>query len=203
MKRIGLFSVIVAVWAHAGAQGTFQFSVSVSGDQEVPPIGSTATARGTFSLTGTLLSYFFAGPLPAPFSLTSASINGPALPGSTAPVLFDLVTPVIAVPNPPIPGGYAFSGQIENLTVSQFSQLMSGLWYVNICSTEHPDGEIRGQIVPVPEPGVFSMIILGLMLTSVRRQLRRNGMFGGQEREQRRSILGEATLSTGARRFQF
>jgi hypothetical protein len=39
----------------------------------------------------------------------------------------------------------------------QVSQLQSGLWYVNIHSTTFGGGEIRGQIIPVPEPATVML----------------------------------------------
>jgi len=38
------------------------------------------------------------------------------------------------------------------------SQLESGLWYVNVTSAGHLDGQVRGQILPVPEPSVLALL---------------------------------------------
>ena len=88
-------------------------------------------------------------------------INGPANPGSIAPVLFDLGAPSFAVPNPPDPGGYMFVGAINDLTAPQIDDLLAGLWFVNVDSTTYPGGEIRGQITAVPESSAFALAGLG------------------------------------------
>jgi hypothetical protein len=40
----------------------------------------------------------------------------------------------------------------------QEADLLNGLWYVNVHSVDHTGGEIRGQLVPVPEPQTYAMI---------------------------------------------
>jgi hypothetical protein len=47
------------------------------------------------------------------------------------------------------------------LTPSQSIELLEGLWYVTVTSAAYPNGEIRGQIVPVPEPASLALICLG------------------------------------------
>lgn len=164
--------VILACTVSTRGQGTFQFTVNLNGANQVPPNNSTGMGSGTLTLTGQTLSYNFGGPWT--FSVTTGSINGPAGPGSTAPVLFNLGSPSFAVPNPPDPGGYAFVGTINNLAGTQINDLMAGLWYVNVYSTTFPEGEIRGQITPVPEPSTSPLLCLGAGLTAFRwRQMNR------------------------------
>jgi hypothetical protein len=79
---------------------------------------------------------------------TTAKIYGPAMPGDTASAIFDLGTI----------GGTAgrFPVQAFDVTAEQVEQLRNGLWYVQIGSTNHPDGEIRGQIRSHTRPSAFS-----------------------------------------------
>ena len=42
---------------------------------------------------------------------------------------------------------------IGDYTVAQQeADLLNGLWYINILTSTHPDGEIRGQLTVIPEP---------------------------------------------------
>jgi hypothetical protein len=52
------------------------------------------------------------------------------------------------------------------------ADLLDDLYYVNIHSTFRPGGEIRGQIVQVPEPGSVVLLAcggLGLIVAASRR----------------------------------
>ena len=84
------------------------------------------------------------------FITTGGTINGPAGPGTNAPIIFDLgffsFHPGSSLGDPP---GYIFMNTNYTLSASQISQLEAGLWYVNITSGTMPDGQLRGQILPV------------------------------------------------------
>jgi aldose sugar dehydrogenase len=109
------------------------FYANLTGAQEVPPTNSTATGTATLVLspdeTNATLSLNFSGLSSAQ---TDAHIHGPAPVGSTAPPIFPLA-----------------HGQISdyriNLTPAQAQDLKNGLWYINVHSTNFPNGEIRGQ----------------------------------------------------------
>ena len=126
------------------------FDFKLTGSQEVPARVTSATGSGTASLNLASnffeIDYSFSGLLGPQ---TGAHIHGPATFGVNAPVLipFALGSPI------------SFE---TTLTAAQADQVLSGLWYVNIHSTVFPGGEIRGQIVPVPEPSTYAMV--GAML---------------------------------------
>src|SRR6266516_3390395 len=129
----------------------FQFVASLSGTNEVPPNNSVATGTGMFTLEGTSFRYqvFMA----LPFAPTGASIHGPAKLGQISPLLFTLDGPRFVSPYPPdAEGGFAFTGS-RALSSEEISQLLAGLWYVDVCSTDFPDGELRGQILPLDSDG--------------------------------------------------
>jgi CHRD domain len=166
MKKILLISTFIGGFVGALAQGTLQFTVDLNGSNEVPPNDSPYTASGNLTLDGNTLDYSI-GRLGWDFLPTSAGIYGPAAPGQTNSLIFDLGNYSLS-PNPPELGyGGGFT-----LTPGEISGLESGLWYVNWTSSTYPDGEIRGQILSVPEPGAAALCIVAMLLMSLRTRYR-------------------------------
>src|SRR6266581_4653529 len=144
--------------ASAQAQGTIQFKAILTGSNEVPPNSDLTIGTATFTLEGNSLSYFVY--VPALTFLTSGgTISGPALPGVNGAVIFDLGAFIYhsgsSFGDPPF---YSSGSSLPppfgtgpfTLSDGQISQLQSGLWYVNITSGPQPDGQLRGQILPLP-----------------------------------------------------
>jgi hypothetical protein len=108
------------------------YSATLS-DQEATPTGSTATGTVQLTVTGTsgLLDLSFSG---LTSTQTLAHIHGPAPVGQSAGA-------IITLPN----------GQLNNynvnLTSEQLGWLQQGLLYINIHTSNFPNGEIRGQLV--------------------------------------------------------
>jgi len=143
-----------------------QFSAALTGANEVPANNDPTIATGTFWLTGNSLSFEVDVPA-VTFISQTASIHGPALPGVIAPTIFDLGGPVFhSVSQFGPPPYYAFfSSAIGSgfgagpftLTDSQINDLINGLWYVNVTSSSFPNGQLRGQILEVPEPSTWAL----------------------------------------------
>ena len=116
---------------------TFFESDSISGGQEVPPLGSsntTASGGGIFSYhdnSGMLKYNITYGGLSS--QEIGAHIHTGAV-GSEGPIAFTL------------PGGTTKTGEVGPLTQQQRQDLFNGNMYVNIHSSQYPDGEIRDQI---------------------------------------------------------
>src|SRR5437660_9296448 len=90
------------------AQGTVQFKATLTGSVEVPPNSDPTIATGTFTLDGSSLNFFVDVPA-ITFTAQSAYIQGPALPGANAPILFDLGGPTFRPGNGSgTPPGYRF-----------------------------------------------------------------------------------------------
>ena len=84
--------------------------------------------------------------------------HGPAPLGETAPVLFDLAAFHTFAPDPThggrIVGTLAFNSD-------QAAGLLAGLDYINIYTPANFGGELRGQLVVVPEPGAGALLLGG------------------------------------------
>jgi len=117
---------------------TLDFTLTLDGSQETPAVETAATGFGTATLdTDTLMFSWdvtFAGLSAAQ---TGAHFHGPAALCESAAVaiVLPLGSPVI---------GSAL------VTADEAADIVAGLWYLNIHTTIHPAGEIRGQIMPPP-----------------------------------------------------
>jgi glucose/arabinose dehydrogenase len=113
--------------------------VRLDGDQVLDPVDTPATGSGsvTYDPATRMLSWEIS------FSdlvglLVAAHFHGPAGPCAEAGVAV-----TIPIGNNPLVGS-------AQLTTGQAEDLLAGRWYVNLHSTDFPDGEIRGQVMPVP-----------------------------------------------------
>lgn len=122
------FLFAASVWAA-------EINVMLSGEQEVPPVATSAKGIGVLrvnpdrSVTGSITTS-----IP---DATAAHIHEGAR-GANGGVIVTLVK-----------SGDRFSvPEGTRLTEAQYAALMSGRTYVNVHSPAHKDGEIRAQIVP-------------------------------------------------------
>lgn len=134
----------------AGDPGLESFTVTMTGANEVPAVTTTATGTASLTLVGSTLLYRVDVANIA--NVTAAHIHGPAAAGANATVRVDLYIP---------PSGTTFTG---TGTLSQgaaaaprgisFDSLLvllrNGNAYVNVHTTAHPPGEIRGQVAVQP-----------------------------------------------------
>jgi len=153
MKRIILLAMLgigccFPIKAQTNVPAATNFTVFLSGASEVPPNQARVTASAWFTLDGNnlggLLGISFFDSI-----LTGVGIYGPAQAGQNGNFIFeyDLSNYTIDVGNG-APGGIYYSAGIGGLTPAQVTQLQAGLWYLNINTTNFPNGELRGQICP-------------------------------------------------------
>ena len=133
----------------ASAQTTWH--ATLTGSQEVPVNLSTATGIGTLVLNAAQTQITvdeswtgLAGPA------TVSHIHGPALPGFSA-------SPIFTFTGVPSATSGAIPEQTFAITAAQVGFLTSGQLYFNVHDTVFGGGEIRGQILPVPEPSTWAL----------------------------------------------
>jgi hypothetical protein len=140
-RSIGALGACVVLSALSQAQLSY-FSATINGVQETPSTGSPAVGVGCFTLDSSInqisWNVTFSGLLG---TQTAAHIHQGAI-GVSGGI-------IVGIPN-----GSPSTGTAA-LTPAQVAALQAGLFYVNIHTTVFPNGEIRGQILPVPAPVPF------------------------------------------------
>jgi hypothetical protein len=154
-KLIAIFAVSAALSVGTVcAQTTFQ--AILSGLGENPPNASPGSGFGQVVLnaaqTQITVDENWSG-LTAP--ATASHIHGPGGVGTNAPILF----PFSGVP---AATAGAIPTQVFSITPTQVSYLFSGYLYMNVHTSTFPGGEIRGQLLLVPEPGALTLLGVGL-----------------------------------------
>ncbi|MCR9294459.1 MAG: CHRD domain-containing protein [bacterium] len=174
------------VWQASQVQAALVFSVNLDGGQENPPVSTNAFGVGTLVLNDAQdrltmnlriegLDFVGQGGLDTGANNVTAMHIHRAPVGTNGGVVFGLISPNHDVNNDllitPFEGGAdifsawdAAEGNSTTLT-AQLASLLAGELYFNVHSTGFAGGEIRGQIVGVPEPssaGAFLLVGLGL-----------------------------------------
>jgi len=165
LPRVLPVFVLLAFVSVASADVT-NFVSTINSAQEVPINASTAIGSATASYdsdTNLLIwNIEYSGFSSPP---TAMHFHGPATPGVNAGVQVNIGTES---------GLTSPSAGSTTITGGQATDLLAGLWYINIHTANFPGGEIRGQVLvaPVPEPGsAFIMSsLLSLALISRRRR---------------------------------
>ena len=162
MKRLLILTALTVALFALGASAQSTFQAFLTGLGENPPNGSPGTGFGTLVLnaaqTQITADESWSG-LTAP--ATASHIHGPGGGGTNAPVIF----PFSGVPA-------ATAGSIPEqsfpITAQQVAWLFDGYLYMNVHTSTFPGGEIRGQLLLVPEPGVLSLVGVGAAMLACR-----------------------------------
>src|SRR5688572_7668049 len=139
-----LLFVLIFAGSEITSAATY-FTGNLTGTQEVPPTGSSATGFGRVTLNDaensiTVSVYYGSAAAPLSSNVTAGHIHGPAAPGVNAPIIFNLA------PTTGVTFGSVVNAVIA-VTPAQIADLKAGLWYFNIHTVNFGGGEIRGQII--------------------------------------------------------
>jgi len=168
--RFGLFAVLLAAIALPSSATVWVLTATLTGSQEVPPVSTTAYGQAIMSYDDVSklfnLAVYEVG-IPQS-DIVAAHIHVGA-PGVNGPVIYNLG------------GGASWSGSgvifARFITGGLFpaayeADLLAGNTYINIHTPAHPGGEIRGQLIPVPEPATIAGLGVGVGLLALRRRRR-------------------------------
>lgn len=160
-RILGIAAIGLALMAPIQASALLiDLGANINGAQEVPAVVTLGHGAATMTyddVTNVLSWQIYYEQLTG--TTTDAHFHGPALPGVSAGVQVPI----------PHTNGLTSDTLIGSaiLTATQETQLLSGLWYINIHSTFRPGGEIRGQVVP--EPTTLLLLGSGLAFLASRR----------------------------------
>jgi hypothetical protein len=149
MKSLVPLAVLAASTVAQAAVLDFDFTLS--GANETPPNASTATGSGTAMFDDATLNLTVNGTFSGLIATSTAAHVHDAQPGVPGPIVFGLTLDPVASTSGTISG-------IGGITPEQVTDLLAGNLYVNVHSDAFPDGEIRGQLVPVPEPQSYAVV---------------------------------------------
>jgi hypothetical protein len=131
----------VSTWAVASKAAAEAMKVALTGAQQVPPVETSGSGSAdlTYDPATRVLTWSvtYSG-VSAP--ATMAHFHGPAATGANGPVTIWISNKGSAVESP-------IKGE-ATLTPEQAAQFTAGQWYVNVHTSSHPGGEIRGQVTP-------------------------------------------------------
>ena len=138
--RHPLWVVVAAVTilfaGYSGSVSSSEVKITLSGDQEIPPV--TTSASGTGTITVAADKSVSGNVTISGMSVTVAHIHEAAA-GRNGPIVFPLIKTSDNVWT--VPAG-------TKLTDAQYESYKAGNLYFNIHSATHKAGEVRGQIKP-------------------------------------------------------
>jgi hypothetical protein len=140
---------------NGGTEPDTEFEAALSGENEVPPVSTTATGTATLTVEGSEIAYRVEV---AGLENVLVSHIHVGAPGENGPVRLNLCntddTPPCATTGTGVlvegsNGNTAILGTSEDITFdSLLSAIRVGNAYVNVHTTQNMGGEIRGQITP-------------------------------------------------------
>jgi len=159
MKKSCLFSVLCALCILVSSPSyasIINLTSTIDGSQANASVGTGSLGIGSAIMTFDDVSNQFDWNInwSGLVNETAAHFHGPALPNQNAGVQVG-----IGVASNPAVGSAI-------LSAAQETELLAGLWYINIHTSTFPGGEIRGQVNVVPIPAaawLFGSGLIGLI----------------------------------------
>jgi hypothetical protein len=124
------------------------YTASLTGAQEVPPTGSTATGKACLVLNGTSLTVTVNN---TTFATTP---NAGHIHREAVGLIGPVIIPFVKVNN------NAWTAS-TTVTPAMIADLNAGLWYANLHTTQFSGGEIRGQIGPASAATTYGAGCMG------------------------------------------
>jgi CHRD domain-containing protein len=135
-QRIAIDVFAVLLYAYAICASSQEIKVALSGNQEIPPVATSASGTGTITVNAD--RSVIGNATITGMSVTVAHIHE-AVAGTNGSIVVPLIRTGDNVWSVP-PGA--------RLTDAQYESYKAGNLYFNIHSEAHRSGEIRGQIKP-------------------------------------------------------
>jgi hypothetical protein len=137
-----------------GALQPIQFSTTLSGAMQVPPLATAGTGAAQLALNPTLTT-LQVGLIVSNLRQVMVAHIHIGRPGQNGPIVLFLFGPVTPfdIGAPTVLTNASFTaanltGPLAGMPLSVLAQqMLAGNAYVNVHTVAHPDGEIRGQIV--------------------------------------------------------
>ncbi|MDP4192408.1 MAG: CHRD domain-containing protein [Bacteroidota bacterium] len=126
--------------------GQEHFVARLTGEQQIPPVNSASRGTAAFTLTDQGLNYIIT--IDSMANFTEAHFHFGAI-GDTGAIVKTITGNFRG--NTAV--GVWTKSDVEPLTDQMISALLNGKIYVNVHTTSHPNGEIRGQIIPASGTG--------------------------------------------------
>ena len=132
---LALLALLLVPSSAYSAQG---FSATLSGAAEVPAVATSGSGTAVVVLNNTQTQFTYSVTYTGLSSGVTASHIHRAAVGVNGGVIFGFAPPLGTTSG-------SFNG-VVNPTAAQVADLLAGLYYVNIHTTNFPGGEIRGQL---------------------------------------------------------
>lgn len=130
-----------------GATANNVFTATLSGANEVPPTGSTATGTATFTINGSTVDYQIS--VQNITDVVGGHIHSGEV-GVSGPVRVTLVQPAPGVTTGVLAQGTFSAENVNGITYDEMvAEIRNGKAYVNVHTAVNRGGEIRGQLVPM------------------------------------------------------